>query len=169
MLGGKTVIMAGVCLRGDLCRRTEPAADGEKEKTHSTAISIGRSTVVSMNTTVRPPMRLHKGQMTFIPMRIGDNVFIGPNSHISSASISSHVYIGANCVLSPLCMVKEGCKILPNTVVPPAMTIPAGTVVGGRPARILSDVGDGWGQGGGGEGEEWVEGGDLRALVRSIK
>ena len=114
-------------------------------------------------------MRLHKGQMTFIPMRIGDNVFIGPNTHVSSASISSHVYVGANCVLSPLCIIKESSKILSDTVVPPGMTVPAGTVVGGRPARILGEVGDGWGQGGGGEGEEWVEGGDLRALVRSIK
>jgi dynactin 5 len=114
-------------------------------------------------------MRLHKGQMTFIPMRIGDNVFIGPGCHISSASISSHVYVGAGCVLSPLCIVKEGSKILPNTVVPSGMTVPAGTVVGGRPAKILEEVGDGWGQGGGVEGDEWVEGGDLRPLVRSIK
>lgn len=114
-------------------------------------------------------MRLHKGQMAFIPMRIGDNVFIGPNSHVSSASISSHVYVGANCVLSPLCIIKEGSKILPNSVVPPGMTVPAGTVVGGRPAKILGEVGDGWGQGGGIEADEWVEGGDLRPLVRSIK
>ncbi|KAK3716024.1 hypothetical protein LTR37_006754 [Vermiconidia calcicola] len=107
--------------------------------------------------------------MTFIPMRIGDNVFIGPNSHISSASISSHVYVGANCVLSPLCIVKESSKILPNTVVPSGMTVPAGTVVGGKPAKILGEVGDGWDQGGGGEGEEWVEeGGDLRALIEKL-
>lgn len=105
----------------------------------------------------------------YIPMRIGDNVFIGPNSHISSASISNHVYVGAGSVLSPLCIVKESSKILPGTLVPPGMTVPAGTVVGGRPATILGEVGDGWGQSGGGEGEEWVEGGDLRALVRSIK
>ena len=42
MLGGKTVIMAGVHLRGDLCRKQEPAAEGEKEKPNTTAISIGR-------------------------------------------------------------------------------------------------------------------------------
>ena len=42
MLGGKTVIMAGVHLRGDLCRKAEPAAEGEKEKPNTTAISIGR-------------------------------------------------------------------------------------------------------------------------------
>ncbi|KAF2483941.1 trimeric LpxA-like protein [Neohortaea acidophila] len=126
MLGGKTVIMSGVHLRGDLCRKPEPAADGEKEKTSVTAISIGRSTIIATNSIIRPPNRLHKGQMTYIPMRIGDNVFIGPNCHISSASISNHVHVGANSVLSSLCIIKEGSKVLPGTVVPPNMTIPAG-------------------------------------------
>jgi dynactin-5 len=42
MLGGKTVIMAGVHLRGDLYRKQEPPKEGEKEKSSTTAISIGR-------------------------------------------------------------------------------------------------------------------------------
>lgn len=129
----------------------------------------GSATVVSTNCTIRPPMRLSRGQMTFYPTRIGDNVFVGPGTHISAISISSHVYIGANCVLSPFCAIKECCKILPNTVVPAHMMVPPGSIVAGRPGKIVGEVGDGWGQGGGGEGEEWVEGGDLRPLVRSIK
>lgn len=72
-------------------------------------------------------------------------------------------------MLESMCMVKECSKIMPGTVVPPGMTVPAGAVVAGRPARIVGEVGDGWGQGGGGEREDWVEGGDLRPLVRSIK
>jgi dynactin-5 len=104
-------------------------------------------------------------------MRIGDDVFIGPDSHISSASVSSHVHIGAGCVLSPFSMINQNCKILPGTVVPSSMVVPAGSVVAGKPGRVIGEVGEGWGQGGsgGGEGEEWVEGGDLRRLVRSIK
>ncbi|KAI7539635.1 hypothetical protein KC331_g9636 [Hortaea werneckii] len=169
MLGGKSVIMAGVCLRGDLYRKSERAAT-EGEKDAQTAISVGRASIISTNCTLRPPMRISRGQMTFYPIRISDNVFIGPESHISAASISSHVYIGAQCVLLPFCVVKEQCKILPGTVVPPHMIIPPGSVVAGRPARIVGEVGEGWGmQLGGGEGEEWVEGGDLRPLVRSIK
>ncbi|KAK5124745.1 hypothetical protein LTR85_001458 [Meristemomyces frigidus] len=168
MLGGKSVVMAGVCLRGDLHRKSEKPAEGEKEGP-TTAISVGRASVIATNCTIRPPMRLSRGQMTFYPMRIGDNVFIGPGTHVSSLSISSHVHIGANCVLSPFCVIKESCKILPHTVVPPHMVIPAGSVVAGRPAQIVGEVGEGWGQGGGAEGEEWVEGGDLRPLVRSIK
>lgn len=107
--------------------------------------------------------------MTFYPIRIGHNVFIGPDTHVSCLSISDHVYIGADCVLSPFSVIKENCKILSGTVVPPAMVVPPGCVVAGKPAQIVGEVGEGWGQGGGGEGEEWIEGGDLRALVRSIK
>lgn len=107
--------------------------------------------------------------MTFYPLKIGDNVFIGPGSHIASLSISSNVHIGPGCVLSNFCVIREHCKLLPGTVVPPSMVIPPGSIVAGKPARIVGEIGEGWGQGGGGDGEEWIEGGDLKALVRTIK
>lgn len=109
------------------------------------------------------------GGPTFYPLRIGDNVFVGPGSHISALSVSSNVHVGAGCVLAPFSIVKEHCRILPGTVVPPAMVVPPGSVVAGKPGRVVGEVGEGWGQGGGGEGEEWVEGGDLRALVRKVR
>ncbi|KAK3110447.1 hypothetical protein LTR53_015259 [Teratosphaeriaceae sp. CCFEE 6253] len=168
MLAGKSVVMAGATLRGDLHRKADKPAEGEKAGP-ITAIGIGRACIIATNCTLHPPMRISRGQMTFYPMRISDNVFIGPGTHVAALSISSHVHIGAGCVLSPFCVIKENCKILPETVVPSHMVIPPGSIVGGRPARIVGEVGEGWGQGGGGEGEEYVEGGDLRPLVRSIK
>lgn len=44
MLGGRTVIMAGVTMRGDLQRKAERTADGSEstDKTSNTAITIGR-------------------------------------------------------------------------------------------------------------------------------
>lgn len=43
MLGGRTVIMAGVTLRGDLHRKSERSAEGEGgDKGPVTAITIGR-------------------------------------------------------------------------------------------------------------------------------
>lgn len=42
MLGGKSVVMAGVQLRGDLQRVPEPTADGEPPKSAPTAITIGK-------------------------------------------------------------------------------------------------------------------------------
>lgn len=114
-------------------------------------------------------MRIHHGVMTFYPMRMGDNIFIGQGTHVSSIHICSHAHIGENCVLGAFSVIKDNAKVLPNTVVPPHMIVPAGSIVAGKPARVVGEVGDGWGQGGGVEGEEWVEGGDLRPLVRSIK
>ncbi|KAJ9632247.1 hypothetical protein H2203_000651 [Taxawa tesnikishii (nom. ined.)] len=171
MLGGRTVIMADVYMRGDLHRFS--TSSGEKDAASTTAISIGRYTVVSTGCTIRPPARIRGGQMAYYPVRIGDHVFIGPNTHISSLQIGSHVYIGPNVVLSQFCMIKENCKILPDTVVPPNMVIPPGSVVGGRPGRIIGEVGEGWGVSVGGigatDGDAWVEGGELRELVRSIR
>ncbi len=59
MLGGKTVIMAGVHLRGDLCRKPERVAEGEKEKPNTTAVSIGRFIAPLRSST---PAELFTGQ-----------------------------------------------------------------------------------------------------------
>ncbi|KAF2822172.1 trimeric LpxA-like protein [Ophiobolus disseminans] len=177
-LGGRTVIMADVQLRGDLHpTRSVPSSSG-KEVT-PTSISIGRCTVISTGSVIKPPCRISRGQVHYYPMKIGDNVFVGANCTIQAISISSHVHIGEKVTISPFAIVKENVKILPNTVIPANMVIASGSVVGGCPARVIGEVGEGWGAsggvaggglgvGGGGE-EKWVEGGDLRELVRSIK
>ncbi|KAF2102671.1 trimeric LpxA-like protein [Rhizodiscina lignyota] len=175
-LGGRTVIREDVHLRGDLHRLSTTKEDGSKSSS-SHSISIGRCSVVAAGCVIKPPCRVSRGVLTYYPMKIGDNVFIGPNSTIQSASISSHVHIGEHCVLQPFSMVRENVKILPHTIVPANMVIPSNSVVGGRPARIIGEVGEGWGAAGGASaaggagtgGESWVEGGDLRELVRSIR
>ncbi|KIW00238.1 uncharacterized protein PV09_08130 [Verruconis gallopava] len=171
-LAGKTVIMAEAQLRGDLTRsKASTSTDPKTAKQSSTAIAIGRCTIVCSGAVIKPPGRMSKGSWTYYPMKIGDNVFIGPNSQISSADIKSHVHIGANCVLQPFCIIRENVKILPDTIVPGGMVVPPNSVVGGRPARIIGEVGEGWGSSVAaiGSGGEIVEGGDLRELVRSIR
>ncbi|KAF2005618.1 trimeric LpxA-like protein [Amniculicola lignicola CBS 123094] len=177
-LGGRTVIMADVHLRGDLHpTRAAPSTSGKEPIT--TSISIGRCTVISTGSVIRPPSRISRGEVHYYPMKIGDNVFIGPHCTISAISISSHVHISHHVTIHPFAMIKENVKILPHAVIPANMVIPSGSVVGGQPARVVGEVGEGWGVGGGvsggiGGGEKggekgWVEGGDLRELVRSVK
>ncbi|KAF2470090.1 trimeric LpxA-like protein [Lindgomyces ingoldianus] len=179
-LGGRTVIMADVHLRGDLHpTRAVPSSSG-KDVT-PTSISIGRCTVISTGSVIKPPCRISRGQVHYYPMKIGDNVFVGPHSTISAISIASHVHIGDHTTIHPFVIIKENVKILPNSVIPANMVIPSSSVVGGRPARVIGEVGEGWGVSGGGAGvggglgvggggeKSWVEGGDLRELVRSIK
>ncbi|OJD34228.1 dynactin subunit 5 protein [Diplodia corticola] len=197
-LGGKTVIMADVHLRGDLHRlksshtathsttdasggaeATSTAKSAAAPSSSANAISIGRCTVIGPNCVIKPPSRISRGQLSYYPMKIGDNVFVGAGSHVSAASVSSHVHVGEGCVLEPFCIVRDNVKILPRSVVPANMVIPSNSIVGGRPARVVGELGEGWGVaaggGGGGEGgpmgqgEVWVEGGDLRELVRSVK
>ncbi|KAF2709977.1 trimeric LpxA-like protein [Pleomassaria siparia CBS 279.74] len=178
-LGGRTVIMSDVHLRGDLhATRPSPSTGGSSSKPPAqTAISIGRCTVVSTGSVLKPPSRISRGIVQYYPLKIGDNVYIGPNCCISAIAISNHVHIAANVTIGAFAIIKEGVKILDGCVVPPNMVVPSGSVVGGRPARIVGEVGEGWGVSGGGGGvvggaegvEKWVEGGDLRELVRSIK
>jgi hypothetical protein len=75
-LGGRTVIMADVQLRGDLHpTRSAPSSSG-KDVT-PTSISIGRCTVISQGSVIKPPSRISRGQVHYYPMKIGDNVFVG--------------------------------------------------------------------------------------------
>ena len=163
-------------LRGDLTR-LKPSSDAHgsagASKSAAPSIAIGRCTIISTGTVVQPPGRISRGVFTYYPMKIGDNVFVGAHCVVAAASVSSHVHVGDRAVLGAFCIVRENVKILPGAVVPPHMVIPPGCVVGGSPARIVGEVGEGWGvspgAGAGGGGEGWVEGGDLRELVRSIK
>lgn len=126
--------------------------------------------MISSGAIIHPPHRVVKGETVYYPMKIGENVFIGPRAVVSAASIGSHVHLDAGCVIGNGCILRDGVKVLEDSVLVAGMVVPSGVVVGGAPARILGDLPDGWGvnQQSLGEGE-WVEGGDLRELIRSIK
>jgi hypothetical protein len=75
-LGGRTVIMADVQLRGDLHpTRSAPSQSGRE--TTPISINIGRCTVISTGSVIKPPARISRGQVHYYPMKIGDNVFVG--------------------------------------------------------------------------------------------
>ena len=120
------------------------------------AVAIGKYCFLSTGAVLRPPAKLYRGVYSHFPLKIGDNVFIGPGCVIEAASIGSNVWIGEGAVLGRMAIVKENVRILEGAVVPPGMVIPSGCVVGGRPATILDDVPIGW------------EGVDGRELWRSI-
>jgi dynactin-5 len=81
--------MAEAQLRGDLTRSKVPspsastldpksaAVDPKAVKQSSTAIAIGRCTIVACGAVIKPPGRMSRGVFTYYPMKIGDNVFIG--------------------------------------------------------------------------------------------
>lgn len=161
MLGGRVVVQAEVCLRGDLCRLPSATTTGHTDAKDAsrTAISVGRYTLISQGSTIHPPYRsLRGGEVSYYPMKIGEHVFIGERCFVSAASVGNHVWVGKGCVIGNGCIVKDCVKILEGSVLAAGMVVPSGVVVGGQPARILEDLPDSWGTGDA-----------MRELVRSIK
>ena len=139
MLGGKTVIQPEVMIRGDLVR-TAPSSSGAAS---STAVAIGRYCFLSRGVVLRPPGRMYKGAFTFMPLRMGDHVFVGQNSVVQAATVGNHVWIGSDCTINEFAIIKDYVKILDGTVVPSSMVIPSFSVVAGQPARMVGEIPEG--------------------------
>ena len=43
-------------------------------------------------------------------------------------------------------IIKENCRILDGTVLTPNSVWSSGSVVGGKPGRVVGEVGEGWGE-----------------------
>lgn len=165
MLGGKTVIQSDAVIRGDLFRLQAPSSDPQQQQQHintpSIAINIGRYSYISKQAILRPPSRLHRGVHSFFPLKIGDHVFVGERAVIEAATIGNHVHIGKEAVIGSMAILKDFAYVLDGAVVPPGMVVPSWCVVGGRPARIVGEVGEGY-------GVEGAEGGLARERYRLV-
>lgn len=157
-LGGKTVIQAEATIRGDLTRLgPAPGTTAGQTTAALQAVTIGRYCILSPGCCIRPPGRLYKGAWTYMPIRMGDHVFVGPGSVVQAASVGSHVHIGQGVVVGDFAIIKDFVRILDGAVVPANMVIASFSVVAGRPARVVGDVPEGA-----------VEAFELRDLYKSL-
>lgn len=167
ILGGKTVIQAEAVIRGDLYRipatpaSTDPNNPPPSSNTPSVAITVGRYSYISKCAILRPPSRLHRGVHSFYPLKIGDHVFVGESAVVEAASLGNHVHVGARATIGSMAIIKDFSVVLDGAVVPPAMVVPSWSVVGGKPARIVGEVGEGY-------GVEGAEGGLARERYRAV-
>ncbi|CAI7567209.1 hypothetical protein N7527_009931 [Penicillium freii] len=170
ILGGKTVIQAEAVIRGDLFRTaTLPPSDpnnpaapaAANPSTPSVAITVGRYSYISKSAILRPPSRLHRGIHSFYPLKIGDHVFVGEGAVVEAASLGNHVHVGKGAAVGSMAIIKDYAYVLDGAVVPPGMVVPSWCIVGGRPARIVGEVGEGY-------GVEGAEGGMARERYRVV-
>jgi len=168
ILGGRAVIQADVCIRGDLIRPSSSIAkdaSSSKPSSHASApgvaVAIGRYSFISSGTILRPPLKMSMGRAGYYPLKIGEHTFIGANCVIEAAQIGDHVHVGRGAVVGKFAILKDGVKVLEGAHVVGGMVVASGFVVGGRPARVVGEVGEGWGIAEGGEG------GDLREMWRA--
>lgn len=164
MLGGKTVIQAEAMIRGDLARTAQPTSGSAAAPGSNTAVAIGRYCYLSKGCCLRPPGRIYKGSVaqlrqthicfsltnslpsrsfTFLPLRLGDHVFIGEGTVVQAATIGSHVHIGQNVAVGEFSIIKDYVRILDGTIVPPNMVIPSFSIVAGQPARVVGEIPEG--------------------------
>ncbi|KAK0629523.1 trimeric LpxA-like protein [Bombardia bombarda] len=143
ILGGKTVIQPEVMIRGDLIRSVQAQSSSGGAPASNTAVAIGRYCFLSRGCCLRPPGRLYKGAFTYMPLRIGDHVFVGPGSVVQAAFIGNHVHIGSKVAVGESAIIKDYVRILDGSVVPPNMVIPSFSVVAGQPARVIGEVPEG--------------------------
>ncbi|KAJ9254874.1 hypothetical protein DTO207G8_3404 [Paecilomyces variotii] len=171
ILGGKTVIQSDAVIRGDLYRVAPPpqsssgnddsAAAPQSSSAPSVAITVGRYSYISKQAILRPPSRLNRGVHSFYPLKIGDHVFVGERAVVEAASVGNHVHIGREAVVGSMAILKDFAYVLDGAVVPPGMVVPSWCVVGGAPARIVGEVGEGY-------GVEGAEGGLARERYRLV-
>ncbi|KAI1641700.1 trimeric LpxA-like protein [Daldinia loculata] len=143
MLGGKTIIQAEAMIRGDLARTGQAVSGSAAAPGSNTAVAIGRYCYLSKGCCLRPPGRIYKGSFTFLPLRLGDHVFIGEGTVVQAATVGSHVYIGQNVVVGEFSIIKDYVRVLEGTVIPPNMVIPSFSIVAGQPARVIGEVPEG--------------------------
>ncbi|KAM7212710.1 Trimeric LpxA-like protein [Rhypophila decipiens] len=143
MLGGKTVIQQEVMIRGDLIRSLPSSSSSGGGPPSNTAVAIGRYCFLSRGCCLKPPGRLYKGVFTYMPLRMGDHVFVGQNTVVQAAQIGSHVNIGAQVVVGEFAIIKDFVRILDGSVVPANMVIPSFSIVAGQPAKVIGEVPEG--------------------------
>ncbi|TQV95364.1 hypothetical protein V2A60_009598 [Cordyceps javanica] len=149
VLGGKTVIQPDVMIRGDLVR-TAPSSSSSSSTssssgaaTSNTAVAIGRYCFLSRGVVLRPPGRMYKGAYTYMPLRLGDHVFVGSGSVVQAASVGSHVSIGRGCTVGEFAILKDYVKVLDGAVIPAFAVIPSFSIVAGQPARVVGEIPEG--------------------------
>ncbi|KAL6857608.1 hypothetical protein ACO1O0_005049 [Amphichorda felina] len=148
MLGGRAVIQPEVMIRGDLVR-TAPSSSSSSSgaaPASSTAVALGRYCFLARGAILRPPGRMYKGIFTYMPLRMGDHVYVGQSTIVQAATVGSYVHIGRDCTIGEFAIIKDCVKILDGSVVPPNMVIPSFSIVGGQPARLVGELPEGGSQ-----------------------
>jgi len=123
MLLGRSIVQENCIIRGDL-----------------SSVKIGRYCVISSSSVIRPPFKKFSKAVAFVPMTIGDHVYIGEDTIVNAAAVGSYVYIGKNCVIGKHCVLKDCSAISDGTVLPQGTIVPAFAVYSGSPAKPVDEL-----------------------------
>jgi len=69
----------------------------------------------------------------YLPMKLGDHIYIGSQTIVEAAQIGSYVSIGSNVQIGKFAIIKDCVRIEDDTVIPPNAVIPSFSIVAGKP------------------------------------
>eukprot|EP00658_Telonema_sp_P-2_P028609 TRINITY_DN21895_c0_g1_i5.p1 TRINITY_DN21895_c0_g1~~TRINITY_DN21895_c0_g1_i5.p1 ORF type:complete len:200 (+),score=42.21 TRINITY_DN21895_c0_g1_i5:244-843(+) len=122
---GKSILKGEAIIRADLA-----------------PVKIGTYCLVNERAVIRPPFKRFRDGIVIPKIQIGNHVVIEEDCIISALSIGSFVHIGAGSIVSPRCILKDCCRILPGSVLPPDTVVPPFACFGGVPARLIEELPD---------------------------
>ncbi|KAK9475606.1 trimeric LpxA-like protein [Lipomyces japonicus] len=132
LLGGKSTILHGCEIRGDILANT------------TGTINIGRYALFEQDVVVRPPSRASTTTAatteTHYPVKIGSYVRVGAGTVVEAAAIGSYVHIGSNCRIGRFAIIKDCVLVLDNAIIPDATVVPPLSVVAGNPAVVVREL-----------------------------
>jgi len=123
VLLGRTILMEGCILRGDLA-----------------AIRMGKYCILSEQTVIRPSYKKFSKGFTFFPIHVGDHVMIEPNCILMPAQIGSYVFIGRGSIVGRSAVIKDCCEIRAGSVIAADSVVPPFSILAGNPARVIGEM-----------------------------
>jgi len=129
-----TAVLCGDVTVGEGCR----VLFGAVLTAEGGAIELGARCIVMENALLRG--------RTSHPVRLGDNVLVGPHAHINGATIESDVFLATGVAVFPGASVHAGSEVRVNAVVhvnsvlAAGTTVPIGWIAAGDPAQLFPPV-----------------------------
>lgn len=115
ILGEQSSVWYGATLRGDL-----------------NEINIGKNSVIQDLVTLSP--------RTKNSLKVGDNVYIGPNASLESCTVENNAFIGMGASVHNGATVQSYGIVAAGSVIPEGTTVPSYQIWAGNPARYLRDL-----------------------------
>jgi dynactin-5 len=86
---------------------------------------------------IKPPTKRQNKELKYIPISIGNYVYVEKGTIIEAMSIGNFVKIGKDCILGQRVVIGDNSIVLDNSIVCPDTYIAPFSVYGGKPAIYL--------------------------------
>jgi gamma-carbonic anhydrase len=106
------------------------------------AIRIGARTNVQDGTVIHCDS--DKGGMIGFPTIIEDGALIGHMAMLHGCTVRANALVGLGSIVMDGCLLEENAMLAAGAMLTPGKTIPSLQMWGGRPARFMRDLDEGW-------------------------